>query len=101
MRRKRLLIAGIAIGVVAAGATAGMTVASDSDEPITGPARDGAIQAAIAYLGGGTATDTEVGDEEGAYEVEVRREDGTSVDVHLDENFVVISTESDTDETED
>ena len=37
-------------------------------------------------------TETEVGDEEGAYEVEVTRADGSQVDVHLDKDFNVLSS---------
>ncbi len=40
-------------------------------------------------------TGTEAGDEEGAYEVEVTRADGSQVDVHLDKSFNVISSEAD------
>ena len=40
-------------------------------------------------------TETEVGDEEGAYEVEVTRADGSQVDVHLDEDFTVLGSERD------
>ena len=40
-------------------------------------------------------TGTEVGDEEGAYEVEVTRADGSQVDVHLDEHFGVIGQDRD------
>jgi hypothetical protein len=40
-------------------------------------------------------TGSEVGDEEGAYEVEVTRDDGSQVDVHLDKNFNVLGTPAD------
>jgi len=42
-------------------------------------------------------TETEAGDEEGAYEIEVKLKDGSSADVHLDKNFKVLSQESDND----
>ena len=42
-------------------------------------------------------TETEAGDEEGAYEVEVTRADGSQVDVHLDTDFTVIGQEDDGD----
>ena len=41
--------------------------------------------------------ETEVGDGEGAYEVEVTRTDGSQVDVHLDKEFNVISQAGDDD----
>jgi hypothetical protein len=38
-------------------------------------------------------TDTEVGDEESYYEVEVTRDDGSQVDVQLDRDFNVVADE--------
>lgn len=67
----------------------------DSDTPITGPDIERASAAALAHLGGGRVTDTEVGDEESYYEVEVTLDDGRQVDVQLDENFNVVGTEED------
>ena len=43
----------------------------------------------------GRVTGTEVGDEEGYYEVEITKDDGSQVDVHLDKNFNVIDTPAD------
>jgi hypothetical protein len=42
-------------------------------------------------------TDTEVGDEESYYEVEVTLPDGSKVDVQLDEAFTAVSTAADSD----
>ena len=52
-------------------------------------------EAALRETGGGKVTETEVDDEESKYEVEVTLEDGTQVDVQLDEDFEVVGTESD------
>ena len=96
--------AAIALGVVAALAAGGATVAGatggggDDDateRPVAGPALERVSAAALAETGGGRVTGTEAGDEEGAYEVEVTRADGTQVDVHLDEHANVIGTEDD------
>lgn len=65
----------------------------DSDVPITGEELEKASAAALEYLGEGTVTDSEVGDEEGYYEIEVTLDSGQEVDVHLDENFTVLGTE--------
>jgi uncharacterized membrane protein YkoI len=89
-----LLVAGTAVGIV-------MATGDDEETPITGDALTKASAAALQYTGGGTVTDSEVGDEEGYYEVEVTMADGTEVDVHLDENFKVIGSASDSDESED
>ncbi|WP_309710371.1 hypothetical protein [Pseudolysinimonas sp.] len=67
----------------------------ESEAPITGNALATASDVALAHTGGGTVTDTEVGDEESYYEVEVTLADGTEVDVQLDEKFVVVGDESD------
>jgi hypothetical protein len=40
-------------------------------------------------------TDTEVGDEESYYEIEVTRDDGSQVDVQLDRSFQVVGDEAD------
>ena len=55
---------------------------------------------ALKHTGGGKVTGTEAGDEEGAYEVEVTRADGSQVDVHLDADFTVIGREVDGGEDE-
>lgn len=105
-RRTKFLIAGVAIAVAALAGTgiAIGTIPADDDGrevPITGDALQKASEAALAYTGGGTVTDTEVGDEESLYEVEVRLPDGGQVDVQLDENFEVVSSEADDDSVDD
>ena len=65
------------------------------DQAITGSALDQASAAALDYLGGGKVTETEVGDEESKYEVEVTNEDGTQTDVQLDAGFNVVGEETD------
>lgn len=92
MTSKRIVIATVAAAaVLGLGATVWATTAAagPSDSEI-----DRASAAALEAVGEGTVTETEEGDEEGAYEVEVTKDDGTQVDVHLDESFTVISVES-------
>ncbi len=97
---------GIAIAVAAGAAlaTGGAAIAraaggddEASQKPISGGALDRASAAALEHTGGGSVTETEAGEEEGAYEVEVKREDGSSVDVHLDRDFKVLSQVGDED----
>ena len=57
--------------------------------------------AALEHTGEGEVTETEKGDEESLYEVEVRLDDGSQVDVQLDENFEVVSADPDSDTSED
>jgi uncharacterized membrane protein YkoI len=100
MTRKRKAIA--ALGAVAALAGGGTAVAvatsggddDESERPIEGAALERAEQAALAHTGGGTVTETEVGDEESRYEVEVRLPDGGSADVQLDDSFRVVGEEA-------
>ena len=58
---------------------------------------DKATAAALEHTGGGTVIETEVGDDGGAYGVEIRLDDGSVVEVTLDESFGVISQETDED----
>lgn len=66
---------------------------SDNDIQITGTQLERASRVALAYIGEGIVTDTEIGDEEGYYEIEVTLNNRNQVDVHLDKNFKVLSTE--------
>ncbi len=97
---KRMVKIGAAIVVVGALAGGGLawgTAADDdaTDTPITGSALAKAKAAALAHTGGGSVTGTEVGDEESYYEVEVTLDDGSQVDVQLDESFDVVGSEDD------
>jgi uncharacterized membrane protein YkoI len=98
---KVALIAGTVTGVLAAGgvAIAGATGGDDdaTDRAITGSALDRASAVALDHTGGGRVTGTEVQDEEGYYEVEVTRDDGSQVDVHLDRQFNVLNSAGDRD----
>jgi uncharacterized membrane protein YkoI len=102
---KGIAIALAAVAVLAVGGTAIAGAASGgdddgSDKPITGQALDRAKAAALDATGGGKVTETEAGDEEGAYEVEVTRADGSQVDVHLDKSFHVLGKSSDSEHGE-
>lgn len=88
-------VATAVVGLSGAGAASATAEPEGSDVPITGAALDEASAAALDHLGGGRVTETEVGDEDGFYEVEVTLDDGSQIDVHLTENFSVIGTEAD------
>ena len=95
-----------ALAVLAGGGGVALAVGGDDEDSrpdvaITGAALEQASEAALAHLGEGEVTDTEVGDEEGYYEVEVTLDDGSEVDVHLDEDFTVLGDERDGDEPDD
>ena len=100
MNRRTRWIGTGAVAVAALGGATGIAVASGgdddaSDTPISGQPLDQASAAALEHTGGGTVTGTEIDDEESYYEVEVKLDDGSSVDVQLDRDFNVVSTEND------
>ncbi len=68
--------------------------AEGPDVPITGDALEQA-SAALTFIGEGRVTETEVGAEEGSYEVEITLPNGRQVDVHLDEAFQILGCEDD------
>ena len=94
---RRYIVGGIAAVVVAAVAIAGgVAVAGNGDdEPLTGETLTKAVAAALAHTGPGEVTETEIGDGDAAYEVEIRLPDGSQVEVELDANFEVIGSEPD------
>ena len=100
MRKQTKIALGAGVAVLAVGAGTGMALANagddDADEtPITGADLERASAAALAATGGGRVTGTEVGDEESYYEVEVTLDDGSQVDVQLDESFHVVGHAAD------
>ena len=97
-RTKVMIVGASALALAAGGAgVAGATgaVGGDNSEAITGKALDQASAAALKATGGGQVTETEVGDEESYYEVEVTLDDGSQVDVQLDRDFHVVGSEGD------
>ena len=101
-KRNKIIAIGVtALALVAGGA--GLAIAGggnddahESEAPITGTALDQAKAAALDHTGQGTVTDTEVGDEESYYEVEVTLDDGSETDVQLDRSFNVVGDEAET-----
>ena len=91
-------IVALALGGAAIAGAAGGGDDDKTDKAITGQALERASTAALDHTGGGKVTETEAGDEEGAYEVEVTRANGSQVDVHLDKGFNVLSQAGDNDQ---
>jgi len=103
-KRTKLIISGAAVVALSAAGSAAAFSSDDDDGtevPITGVELEQASRVALEHTGGGTVTETEVGDEESYYEVEVKRLDGSSVDVQLDEQFNVVEVTDDDDSVED
>jgi uncharacterized membrane protein YkoI len=107
---KKGILAGAAVLALGVGGTAiaaggggdddGGKGEDHGEQAITGSALDKASRAALDRVGEGRVTATEQFDEEGYYEVEVTRDDGSQVDVHLDRHFNVLNEHGD-DEGED
>jgi uncharacterized membrane protein YkoI len=101
---KTLVIAAAVAMLLALGA-AGIAYANggDSEEQVTGPDAQKAKSAATSAVGGGTVTELERDDGDdgygtsGVYEVEVTRQDGTQLEVHLDGDYNVLGQEADED----
>ena len=81
-----LLGVSVAYATGSGGAPLGQATGSDIEK---------AKSVALDHVDGRVTGSTEIGDEEGAYEVEVIREDGSQIDVHLGRDFNVLSTPAD------
>jgi hypothetical protein len=92
---RTLVIAAAVAMLVLLGAGVAYATADDSSSQPRGSNIDKAKSIALDQTNGGNVTGTEVGEEEGYYEVEVIKDDGSQVDVHLDRDFNVLSTPAD------
>jgi len=104
--RTKAVVGAVAIvGVAAVGGGVALATGGGDDDatdtPITGTELDRASAAALEHTGEGRVTETEKGDEESLYEVEVTLDDGTQVDVQLDTDFHVVGDERDSDTADD
>jgi uncharacterized membrane protein YkoI len=97
MQRRTRWIATAGLAVAMAGGIAAANADGDTDQELTGTTRDRAEAAALAATGGGTVLETEIGDGNAAYGVEVRLPDGRQVEVNLDKTFNVVGQEPDED----
>ena len=96
--KRKIMISAAAAGVLVVGGAGTALAGSDDDateRPIGGASLEQAEDAALQETGGGEVSGTEVGDEESYYEVEVTLDDGSQVDVQLDRDFQVVSSETD------
>jgi hypothetical protein len=97
----RTLVIAAAVAMLLALGGAGIAYANggDSEEQVTGPEAQKAKSAAIAAVGGGTVTEVERddGNGTGVFEVEVTRDDGSQLEVHLDGGYDVVGQAADED----
>jgi hypothetical protein len=103
-RRLTFIVASVAaLAVLVAGGTAAVATQTDdadsAQERVTGAAADQARAAGLKEAGGGSVVELER-DPEGqrVYKVEVRKANGTTVEVNLNGSFEVVAEQEDADE---
>jgi uncharacterized membrane protein YkoI len=95
VKTKRIIIASVAAAALLSAGGIVWSTAAGAD--VGGTERDRAGTAATQAVGGGTVLDVEEDDEPGrAYEVDVRKADGSEVEVALDKDYKVVAQEADT-----
>ena len=102
-KRKALLAGGTALALALGGVGVASALGGDDDgeRQATGPDAARAKAAALKLVPGGTANAVERDDEKGAtWEVEIRKPDGSTVDVRLGANFEKVAIDADS-ETSD
>jgi hypothetical protein len=83
-RRRKLLIGGAVVLALGAGGVGLAQAVGGDDEQVTGPDADRAKAAAVKLVGGGNAIGVERDDGDGAaWEVEVKKPDGSVVEIGL------------------
>ena len=96
LRTKRVILP--AIAAVAALGIGGVVWASTASADLGGGERNRVSTAATEAVGGGKVVEAESSDDPGeAYEVEVRKTDGTEVDVTLDKDLNALRQDTDDD----
>lgn len=106
-RRLTFIVAGVA--ALAAFALGGAAIAAatqgdeaDEEQALSGRIADRARAAALKETGGGSVIEMERDVEDGrTYQVEIRRADGSTVDVDLDSSFRVVGVDVDGPEDRD
>jgi uncharacterized membrane protein YkoI len=96
--RKYVIVGGSILALAAGGAGAAVAIGNSGDDEggASGPGADQAKAAALKLYPGGQANSVERDSENGAtWEVEVRKADGSTVDVRLDQSYRLVVAEAD------
>jgi Peptidase propeptide and YPEB domain len=103
VNRKFIAIAAAIAALAAGGVGIAYAVGGGDDEQVTGPDAEKAKSAALKAVGGGSVTEVERqdGDGAGVFEVEVKRDDGSQVEVHIDGRYQPVGTAADDDRGSD
>ncbi|MET0324174.1 MAG: PepSY domain-containing protein [Ilumatobacteraceae bacterium] len=91
-RTTLIIVSGVAAAIVAGGATTIAVAQDGSSAPPSGGLQDAGAAAQTA-AGGGDVVSVEWDDDRAGYEVEIRRADGSEVDVDLSSTYDVLRTE--------
>ncbi|MGH3105402.1 MAG: PepSY domain-containing protein [Gaiellaceae bacterium] len=99
LNRRAIMVGAAIVALAAGGAGIAQAIGGDSEEQVTGPAAEKAKAAALKAAGGGTVLEVERqdGDGAGVFEVEIRRADGSQVEIHLDAGYKPVGTAADDD----
>lgn len=100
--RPRIIKLGAVVVVLAALAGGGVAwgTAGDDDENVTGPAADRARAAALAHVDGQVVGVEREAEGAAVWEVEIKRSDGSTVEVALDESYNVVGSGGEEDKDE-
>ena len=98
--RRYTIVGGSVLALAAGGAGAAVAIGSGDDEGgATGPGADQAKAAALQLYPGSHPNSVERDSENGAtWEVEIRKADGSTVDVHLDQSYRLVVAEADSED---
>lgn len=98
--RKYVIAGGSILALAAGGAGAAVAIGSGDDNgAASGPGADQAKATALGLYPGGHANSVERDSENGAaWEVEIRKADGSTVDVRLDSNYRLVVAEADSED---
>ncbi len=96
LRSRRVIVITAATAALAVGGGFWAT-AANADSDVRGGDWDRVGNAAVQAVGGGAVLDVETSDDPGqAYEAEVRKPDGSEVDVALDKDLKVVARQAET-----
>ena len=94
--RKYVIAGGAIVALAAGGAGTAIATSGGDDGGATGPGADQATAAALKIYPGSHANSVERDSENGAtWEVEVQKQDGSTVDVRLDQSYKLVVAEAD------
>jgi hypothetical protein len=97
--RKYVIAGGAILALAAGGAGTAIATGGGDEGGATGPGADHAKAAALKLFPGGHANSVERDSENGAtWEVEVRKTDGSTVDVRLDQKYQLVVVEADSED---